>query len=81
MFMERTELRDFYNDGFGWTCRHCQNDSEPSDSIEKARLLNEGESEGKNPFLSNRGLAKWVDPAQTTLICPRCGIIESASKF
>jgi hypothetical protein len=82
--MERRELNDFYNKGFGWICRHCERDLEAqtvvSDS-KQSRLLREGEAESKQPALSSIALAKWADKAQTTLICPRCGIIELADKF
>lgn len=78
------ELKDFYNDGFGWKCKHCERelerrkkDSEP----ERVRLMSEGEAESKNPELSTLALAKWADAAQRTLICPRCGITESVDKF
>ena len=73
------ELNDFYNDGFGWVCRHC--DRERSISQAKtghSRLLTEGESESKLPEMANRALAKWADPAQRTLVCPRCGVTELA---
>ncbi|MDM7921612.1 MAG: hypothetical protein QUS14_04860, partial [Pyrinomonadaceae bacterium] len=44
----------------------------------RSRLLFEGEAEGKTPQLSSRALAKWADPAQRYLICPKCGIRELA---
>ena len=69
------ELNDFYNDGFGWVCRHCDRDLK-SPSEAHSRLLREGEAESKSPELSNRALAKWADAAQRTLVCPRCGITE-----
>ena len=75
------ELNDFYNDGFGWVCRQCERQSEnTSDDRSHSRLLTEGESEGKNPALSNKALAKWADPAQRILECPRCGITELVDK-
>jgi hypothetical protein len=70
-------LNDFYNDGFGWICRQCERDLESEvREPHHSRLIAEGESESKNPKLSTRALAKWLDAAQTTLICPRCGITE-----
>ena len=78
------ELKDFYNDGFGWICRHCESDlknSNVSENQTHSRLLREGEAESKSPRLSSQALAKWTDKAQTTLMCPRCGIIESIDKF
>ena len=75
------ELNDFYNDGFGWVCRHCERElAEGRDKRTHSRLLLEGESEGKNPVLSTKALAKWADPAQRILECPRCGITELADK-
>lgn len=75
------ELNDFYNDGFGWICRQCERDLKTSESANShARFYREGEAEAKNPTLSNLALAKWTDPAQRTLICPRCGITELAEK-
>ena len=77
------ELNDFYNDGFGWICKHCERDLETQKSSEEnhSRLMREGESESKSPKFSNLALAKWADPAQRTLVCPRCGITELIDKF
>lgn len=75
------ELRDFFNDGFGWVCRHCEREQSANrDPDSPSRLLREGEAEGKNPQLSNRALARWEDAAQRTLVCPRCGITEAVEK-
>ena len=78
--LERTvamlELNDFYNDGFGWVCRHCERELREPDETEHSRLLREGEAESKQPQFSNRALAKWADAEQRTLVCPRCGITE-----
>ena len=74
------QLNDFYNEGFGWICRQCERELSPRDDGEPSRLLREGEAESKHPELSNRALAKWADPAQRTLICPRCGITENVEK-
>ncbi len=82
--MNRIELDDFYNDGFGWICRHCEGELKNAAETclnEKSRLMREGEAESKNPRFSSLGLAKWTDAAQRTLICPRCGITELADKF
>ena len=81
--MKRIELEDFYNEGFGWVCRHCERELKEveSSSGTQSRLLREGEAESKTPRLSNPALAKWLDKAQTTLICPRCGITEAVDKF
>jgi rubrerythrin len=77
-----TELNDFYNEGFGWICRHCERELERDDDQESvSRLMTEGEAESKTPELSNRALAQWADAAQTVLVCPRCGITEETSKY
>lgn len=82
--MEKIELNDFYNAGFGWICRHCERElkeqTNASDS-KQSRLMREGEAESKQPVFSNVALAKWADKAQTTLVCPRCGITELVDKF
>lgn len=76
------QLNDFFNDGFGWKCRHCFRElSQGTDEgSSHSRLLFEGEAEGKSPRLSNKALAKWADPAQRYLICPNCGIRELADR-
>jgi hypothetical protein len=81
--METIELNDFYNDGFGWICRHCERElKQETDEREKpSRLLREGEAESKQPTFSNKALAKWADLSQRTLMCPRCGITELVDKF
>lgn len=81
--MNRRELNDFYNDGFGWICRHCERETENQNKISRsgrARLMREGEAESKQPELSSAALARWADKAQTTLVCPRCGITELADR-
>lgn len=76
------ELNDFYNDGFGWVCKHCERELTAQTETEKhSRLMREGEAESKNPRFSNPALAKWADPVHRTLMCPRCGITELADKF
>lgn len=76
------ELKDFYNDGFGWICRQCENELRPQAGSEletkHARFMTEGEAESKKPELSTRALARWADPAQRTLMCPACGVTELA---
>ena len=64
------EVNDFYNDGFGWICRRCERelaDGERSRG-DLSRIMKEGEAESKNPVMSNVALAKWLDPARTTLL-------------
>ena len=82
--MNRIELNDFYNEGLGWICKHCERElnerEKPAEQIE-SRLMREGEAESKTPEISTKALAKWADLAQRTLICPRCGITELADKY
>ena len=82
--MEKIELNDFYNEGFGWICKHCEcelkRQAKPSD-VKTSRLMSEGEAESKQPALSVLALAKWADTAHQTLMCPRCGIVERLDKF
>jgi len=73
------ELNDFFNDGFGWKCRHCHRDLQASETGQ-ARFFLEGEAESKQPDLANSAMAKWADTARTTLTCPRCGISELIEK-
>ena len=77
--MPKAEHKEFYNDGFGWICKHCERETEAQktdDDGGHSRLMSEGEAESKQPKFSNSGLAKWMDKAQTTLICPGCGATE-----
>jgi len=75
------ELNNFYNDGFGWICRACEEELNAANEPEKhSRLLREGEAESKSPRLSNFALAKWTDNTRTTLVCPRCGATEEVNK-
>lgn len=76
------ELNDFYNDGFGWICKHCERELKPqkNDESGQSRLMTEGEAESKQLRFSNLAMAKWTDPAQRVLMCPRCGITELADK-
>ena len=73
-----TDLRDFYNDGFGWICRQCERELPTSpDGGQHSRILREGEGETR---LSNLAMATWADMLRTTLMCPRCGITEKVDK-
>jgi hypothetical protein len=74
------ELHDFYNEGYGWICRHCERELEKPETEIASRLMREGEAESKSPQLSNHALAKWADPEQRTLMCPRCGITERVER-
>ena len=82
--MEKLETADFYNDGFGWICKHCERElsGEKKDSVDgPSRLMSEGEAESRDEKFSTAAMAKWADPAQRMLICPRCGIAGFAEKF
>jgi hypothetical protein len=82
--MEALELKDFYNDGFGWICKLCERDfknAEKASDKKLSRLMSEGEAESKQPKFSVLALAKWTDKTNRTLMCPRCGITESVEKF
>jgi hypothetical protein len=70
---------DFFNDGFGWKCRHCYRETE-GERNGHSRFFTEGEAESKQPQLSEPAIAKWADAAQTTLTCPQCGITELVEK-
>ena len=79
--MPKIELDNFYNDGFGWVCKRCEREIKSPEVSSQAhkhgRIMREGEAESKQPIFSNSALAKWFDEAQTTLICPRCEVMES----
>lgn len=80
--MKKIELKDFYNHGFGWICKHCERELQQTDSNDNySRLLREGEAESKTPAFSNRAMARWSDASQRVLVCPRCGITEPAEPF
>ena len=80
--MQQIEIDNFYNDGFGWICKHCERELQNDNEQEQhSRLMTEGEAESKQPKFSNKALAKWLDAAQTTLTCPHCGTTEKVDKF
>ena len=71
----------FTNDGYGWTCRHCQTKETttpraPVETGARGRFFSEGEAEEREPKLSTRARARWRDDSRQTLLCPRCGIEE-----
>ncbi|RMH31714.1 MAG: hypothetical protein D6687_11890 [Acidobacteria bacterium] len=84
--MMKIELKDFYNEGFGWICKRCEEKlkDESSKTSGKSntlsRLMSEGEAESKMPELSSKALAKWADSSRKVLVCPRCGVTEIADK-
>lgn len=80
------EIDNFYNDGFGWVCKHCARElaetetGMPDGDDKLNRIMREGEAESKQPRLSNPALARWADDAKNTLMCPRCGLTEPVDK-
>ena len=81
------ELNDFFNDGFGWACRHCTVELTAIDiaaatapAAELARFFREGEVEGGGPRMETGALAKWTDKTRQFLVCPRCGLVEAVDK-
>lgn len=75
------EIGNFYNKGFGWICRPCEQELIPAkDNVRHSRVFREGEAESKAPKLANTALAKWTDATRRTLTCPRCGLTESIEK-
>jgi hypothetical protein len=74
-----SELKEFYNDGFGWVCRRCEAEIGAADAGGPvlSRLMREGEGESKQPVLSTRALAQWNDETRSVLVCPGCGTAES----
>jgi hypothetical protein len=74
------ESEDFYNVGFGWVCKRCENHlkTKPVDKQNLPQVWREGEAESKKPF--NQALARWADSSRRVLLCPRCGITETIDK-
>jgi hypothetical protein len=72
-------MEHFINEGFGWTCRRCREETKArgSQRDSRARFFSEGEAEDREPRLSAPALARWRDGSRQTLVCPRCGIEES----
>ena len=76
------EIDEFYNQGFGWICKRCEQQlkaENENDDGSLPRVWREGEAESKQPALSVP-VAKWLDAARTQLICPRCAITEIVNK-
>jgi hypothetical protein len=71
-------MEHFINEGFGWTCRRCHEETKARESQpdSRARFFTEGEAEDRDPQLSAPALARWRDASRNTLMCPRCGIEE-----
>ena len=75
------ELNNFYNEGFGWICKPCEKELRTTEGTDgRSRIMREGEAESKQPTFSTNALAKWSDPAERILVCPRCGVTEAIDK-
>jgi hypothetical protein len=73
-------MEHFINEGFGWTCRRCHEETKARESQQRdsrARFFTEGESEDRDPQLSAPALARWRDSSRETLVCMRCWIEEA----
>jgi hypothetical protein len=69
----------FFNEGFGWTCRRCHEETkarEP-DTDSRARFFHEGESGPPAARLSAPALARWRDASRRVLVCQTCGNEEA----
>ncbi|MDX6269853.1 MAG: hypothetical protein QOD28_1076 [Acidobacteriota bacterium] len=73
-------MEHFVNNGYGWTCRHCQTEetTEPRapHTGTRGRFFSEGEAEEREPRLSTAARARWRDDTRRVLLCPRCGVEE-----
>ena len=75
-------MEHFINNGYGWTCRHCEREETataarvPAKSDARARFFSEGEAEERELKLSVSTLARWRDESRRELICPKCGVVE-----
>jgi hypothetical protein len=73
-------MEHFVNNGYGWTCRHCQREETTAARVAthggRARFFSEGEAEEREPKLSSRALARWRDESRRELVCPQCGVEE-----
>ncbi|MBK7705767.1 MAG: hypothetical protein IPJ30_08280 [Acidobacteria bacterium] len=74
-----TELKNFYNRGFGWICRECES-AKSGESSTRSRLMREGEAENKIPVLASSLMARWTNAERTVLECPRCGVLEKVEQ-
>ena len=77
-------MQHFVNNGYGWTCRHCQEaettEARESERSERARFFSEGEAEEREPKLSSAPRARWRDESRQELVCPKCGVVEKAEQ-
>jgi hypothetical protein len=70
------EPEKFYNRGFGWMCRRCEEEPrKDGPDSGRPRYLTEGEAEKQG--LAATGRARWADSERNTLVCPVCGVSEA----
>ncbi|HEX8162953.1 MAG TPA: hypothetical protein VF538_13870 [Pyrinomonadaceae bacterium] len=71
-------MEHFINEGFGWTCRRCHEETKAREprTGSRARFFTEGEAEDRDPALSAPALARWRDASHRMLVCPICGAEE-----
>jgi hypothetical protein len=73
-------MEHFVNNGYGWTCRHCQREETAAARVPahgaRARFFSEGEAEEREPRLSSHALARWRDESRRELVCSQCGVAE-----
>ena len=77
-------MEHFVNNGYGWTCRHCQREETAAHvpvSGARARFFSEGEAEEREPKLSSHALARWRDESHQELVCPNCGATEKTDEL
>lgn len=75
-----SETLHFINDGYGWACKRCREETRanaPPEASSLPRFFREGEAEEREPRLSSPALSRWTDAAHRALTCPRCGVEES----
>ena len=76
-------MKNFVNEGYGWTCLRCRarDDADASSTMSTLpRFFREGEAEERETRLSAHALARWTDESRTALRCPRCGVEEAFSE-
>ena len=72
-------MEHFVNEGFGWTCRRCNEETDARElhTDSRARFFHEGEAGSRAQRLHAPALARWRDASRRALVCPRCGIDET----
>jgi hypothetical protein len=75
-------MEHFVNNGYGWTCRHCQIEetARVPEKSARARFFSEGEAEEREPKLSSIARARWRDESRQVLVCSGCGVEEKVGR-